>query len=128
MALTTDLALNPQNYGGANVTTTFVFVTEKDQKSLRRVTATALTSPDTLTVQHTLRKQGSLDVDSHLVRRDLTKTDVLQGPVTASVWCSLNYPKGQTAITADDIKRMFGEVAALLCAAGIMDKVLAGES
>lgn len=128
MALTTDIALNPQNYGGANVTTTFVFVTEKDQKSIRRVTATALTTPNTLTVQHQLRKVGALNVNSHQIRLDFSAVDTNAGLVTANVWTVINLPAGQTAITAAHIKDMFGQIAALGATAGVMDKILAGES
>lgn len=128
MALTADLALNPTTFGGANVTTTFVFVTEKDQKSIRRVTATALTTPNTLTVQHTLRKSGGKDVNSHQVRIDLTANDPLLGPVTANAWLVFNLPVGQTVITAANIKDMCGQISHLITQAGVMDKLLAGES
>lgn len=128
MALNTDITLNPQNYGGANVSTVFTFVTEKDQKSIRRVTATALTAPNTLTVQHQVRKVGALDVNSHQVRIDLTAIDTNVGAVQANVWTVINLPAGQTAITAAHVKDMFGQIAALLATAGVMDKILAGES
>lgn len=128
MALTSDITVNPQNFGGANVATTFVFVTEKDQKSTRRVTATALTTPNTLTIQHSLRKQGGRDVNSHQIRIDLTAVDVLAGPVAASSWLVFNLPVGQTAITAQHIKDMCGQIAHLITQAAVMDKLLAGES
>lgn len=128
MALPTDITVNPQNFGGANVSTTFVFVTEKDQKSVRRVTSTALTTPNTLTVQHSLRKISGKDVNSHLVRIDLAAVDVLAGPVSAASWLSFNLPVGQTAITAQHIKDMCGQIAHLITQATFMDKLLAGES
>lgn len=128
MALANDIILNPNGFGGANVNTTFAFITEKDQKSIRRVTATALTAPNTLTIAHQVRKQGSLDVDSHLVRLDLTKADALAGLVTASAWLSISFPKGQSAITLSDIKDMVGQLVDLWTETGYADKIMAGES
>lgn len=128
MALPADITVNPTGFGGANVATTFVFVTEKDQKSIRRVTSTALTTPNTLTTQHTLRKQGGKDVNSHQVRIDFTANDALVGPVTASAWLVFNLPVGQTAITSQNIKDMCGQIGHLITQVGFMDKLLAGES
>lgn len=128
MALPTDITVNPTGFGGANVPTTFVFVTEKDQKSVRRVTATALTTPNTLTVQHSLRKIGGKDANSHLVRIDLSAVDALAGPVASAAWLSFHLPVNQTAITAQNIKDMCGQIAHLITQVGFMDKLLAGES
>lgn len=128
MALPADITVNPTNFGGANVSTVYVFVTEKDKKSIRQVTATALTTPNILTIQHTLRKQGGKDVNSHQVRIDFTANDALAGPVSASVWTVFNLPVGQTAITAQHIKDMVGQIGHLVTQAGFMDKLLAGES
>ncbi len=128
MALPTDLALNPNGFGGANAVTNYAFVTEKDQKSIRRVTATALTSPQTLTIQHQERKTGSIIADSHQIRVDLNKVDPVLGSITASVWLVVNLPRLQTVITASDVKDLVGHVVHTWVTTGYADKILAGES
>ena len=128
MALPNDITLNPQNSGGANVATAFAFVTEKDQKSIRRVTATALTAPQTLTIQHQSRVQGGLKVNSHQIREDLTKIDTLKGQVTMNAWLVINLPEGQTAIGVQDVKDVIGHIAELCKVSGYVEKILAGES
>lgn len=128
MALPNDVTLNPNGFGGANVNTVFAFITEKDQKSIRRVTATALTAPYTLTIAHQARKQGVLDADSHLIRLDLEKTDTVAGKVAARGWLSLEVPRGQTAIAASDVKDLVGHLVSLWTQTGYADKILAGES
>lgn len=128
MALASDITVNPNGFGGANVATTFSFVTESNQKAIRRVTSTALTTPNTLTVQHSTRNQSGKVVDSHNIRIDLTKIDADLGEVQDSVWTNINHVRGQSAITASDLKDMFGQIADLLTETGYFDKILAGES
>lgn len=128
MALPADLVLNPNGFGGANAATTYSFVTESNQKAIRRVTATALTSPQTLTIQHQERKSGAVLSDSHQIRVDLNKVDTNLGTVTASAWLVVSLPRGQTAITAADIKDLVGHVVHAWVTTGNADKILAGES
>lgn len=123
-----DISLNPQAYAGQNASKTYSLVGwGGDASSIRRVSATALTTPETLTVSHRQGKVNGILTDQHLIRMDLNKNDTLAGPVKLSAWLSLNVPKGQTAITTQDIYDMVGRLIAFEQGANVLTKILNSE-
>lgn len=122
-----DITLNPQPYGGANADKVFSLVGwGGDSSSIRRVSATASTAPDTLKVSHRETKQGKVVYDDHMVRRDLTVVDPILGPVTVSAWIVVKMPRG-TSATVAQAKNTLGEAVDFLMEAGATDKFLNSE-
>jgi hypothetical protein len=122
------VAINPNTFGGANVSTSYALVGLTGiSASLRRVSATAATAPDTLTVSHQESKQGSLKTDRHMARVDRTLIDALLGPVKVSAWIVFEVPRGTTIVTPTEIKETTGRLVAFQQTAGYMDKLINSE-
>lgn len=123
-----DLTLNPGSYGGTAADLVFVlggFPTSTS--SLRRVTATALTEPNSLLVSHQTVKRGDITYSRHLIRRDRILIDTLKGNVKGSAWLTIEAPNGVTVWTPAVLKDIVGHLASTYMGSGVMDKILAGE-
>jgi hypothetical protein len=120
-----DITLNPTTFGGANVNKVYSLIALGDgSSSIRRVSATAATTPETLTVSHRSVKDGAVDVDQHMIRLDLGFTDVLLGPVKFSCWLVIRNPLGTTILTNQLILDQIGRLIAFEQASGALDKIL----
>lgn len=125
---TNDIALNPTSFGGANVNQTYALVGwGGDSSSIRRVAATAATTPETLTVSHRQAKDGSVKVDQHMVRLDEVLSDPVLGTVKHSAWLVLRIPSGTTVVTSQRIKDLVGRLIAFEQAVGALDKLVNSE-
>jgi len=125
-----DLTLNPGSYGGVAANKVFVSGGQPTPTSvIRRVQATALTTPETLLISHQMGvKRGELTYDRHLVRHDVTLNDTLLGAVKASVWLTIEVPRGTTVFTNSVMKDMIGRIPSCILQTGVTDAILAGES
>lgn len=122
------ITLNPQAFGGANVDKVYDLVSwGGDTSSIRRVAATATTTPETLTVSHRERKVSGVIVDEHLVRLDEELVDPAVGPVGLRCWISIGVPRGTTVVTEQKIKDIVGRLIAFEQAAGALAKILNSE-
>lgn len=122
------IAINPNTYGGANVSTSYALVGLTGiAASLRRVSATAATAPDTLTISHQGSKRGSIDTDRHMVRVDKTYIDPIKGPVVTSAWMVIEVPKGTSVVTLTEVKEVVGRLVAFEQASGNIDKLVNSE-
>lgn len=124
-----DLTLNPGPYGGTAADLVFVLGGyPTSTSSLRRVTATALTEPNSLLISHQTVKRGDVTYNRHLVRRDRVLIDTLKGNVKGSAWLTLEAPNGVTVWTPAVLKDLVGHLVSTYMSSGVMDKILAGES
>lgn len=124
-----DLTLNPGSYGGTAADLVFVLGGyPTSTSSLRRVTATALTEPNSLLISHQTVKRGDITYNRHLVRRDRVLIDTLKGNVKGSAWLTLEAPNGVTVWTPAVLKDLVGHLVSTYMGSGVMDKILAGES
>jgi len=73
-------------------------------------------------------KRGELTYDRHLVRHDVTLNDTLLGAVKASVWLTIEVPRGTTVFTNSVMKDMIGRIPSCILQTGVTDAILAGES
>jgi hypothetical protein len=122
------VAINPNTFGGANVSTSYALVGLTGiSASLRRVSATAATAPDTLQVSHQEAKRGSLKTDRHMARVDRTLIDPVLGQVVVSAWLVFEVPRGTTIVTPTEIKETTGRLIAFQQTAGVMDKLINSE-
>lgn len=127
--LANDLTLNPGSYGGTAADLVFVLGGyPTSTSSLRRVTATALTEPNSLLISHQTVKRGDITYNRHLVRRDRVLIDTLKGNVKGSAWLTLEAPNGVTVWTPAVLKDLVGHLVSTYMGSGVMDKILAGES
>lgn len=124
-----DLTLNPGSYGGTAANLVFVLGGyPTSTSSIRRVTATALTEPNSLLISHQTAVRGGVTYDRHLLRRDRTLIDSLQGNVKGSAWLTIEAPRGVAVWTPSVIKDMVGHLVSAYMGSGVMDQILAGES
>lgn len=119
-----DVTLNPQTQGGANVDKVYSLLGTTMTSSTRRVSATATTTPELLTISHRPVTKGGAPVeDQHLVRLDKLLTDPVKGSVKLSCWMVLSVPRGTTVVTDQEILDMHGRLLAFTRAAGAIDKI-----
>lgn len=122
------ISLNPTSFGGANVTKVYDLVgMGSDSASLRRVSATAATTPETLTISHREVKEGGQPVQQHLLRLDTNIIDPLKGTIRYSAWLVIKVPQGTSVITTALIKDQVGRLIALEQSAGAIEKILNSE-
>lgn len=129
--LANDITLNANTYigiAGDKVYNLVSFDSTTDSGTLRRVAATALTTPETLRISHRIVKKGPVTFDQHLVRLDETQNDPLLGTLTGSCWFVNLSPRGSSVITSTTAKTLTGRLIHSLLASGNFDKVLNGES
>lgn len=119
-----DITLNPQSFGGQNEDKVYSLVSVGDTGSLRRVSATSTSTPETLTIGHRSAVEKGLTVNQHMVRTDKTLLDPDKGEVKVSAWLVIRVPKGTTVVTATVIKDQIGRLLAFEQAAGALDKIL----
>lgn len=128
----TDIALNPTSYGGANASKTYSLVLPLgSETSIRRVAATSATTPETLKIAHqqssTKNEVGQIVYNQHLVRMDQAFTDTIKGTGALSTWFVIRNPIGVTAVATQDILDLFGRLIAFEQAAGNLAKILNNE-
>jgi hypothetical protein len=104
---------------------TYAFNSMEGGRSIRKNALAPLGEPETLTVAHTATKRGTQSVDRHLVRIDLTKSDVNGVLAVGSVQVVLEVPR--VILTAAQIKDMWLRVVNLFATSGYMDKILNSE-
>lgn len=122
------ITLNPSAFGGANADLVYDLVGwGGDSSSIRRVAATALTTPETLRVSHQQSKSGDVEYDQHLIRIDKEMTDPVKGKVTFSSWMVIRIPRGTTVVTNQEILNQVGRLIAFERASGALDKILNNE-
>lgn len=126
-----DVTLNANTYIGTPGDKTYNLVSLDNTAgsgTLRRVSATALTAPETLRISHRTIKKGNVTFDQHLVRLDETGSDPLLGTLSGSSWFVTLVPRGSTVITANTSKSLTGRLIHALLKSGYFDKLLNGES
>lgn len=130
MALASDITLNPGSYGGiaADLVFSDIGPTKDLNGKLRRVAATALTAPETHTINHRVVKEGVVPYDQHMVRLDWEPVDPVLGAVKQSTWIVVRVPRGTSVVTVAKVKDQIGRAVHSFLLAGATDKILAGES
>lgn len=127
MAFLSDITLNPTSYGGTNTSRVYTDVGYLGlQTRLRRVAATANTTPEECIISHT-GIEGTLKRDRRMLKIQKTYTDPVKGEVKASAHLVLDAPRGTTVVTAGELKEIIGQLLALYMVAGNNDKFLNGE-
>lgn len=123
------LTLNPTSFGGANVNKVYDYigVGSTPSSSVRRVSATATSKPETLVISHRESKVGSVQIDQHMVRLDTVISDPLMGMVKLSSRLVIEVPRGTTVVTLQEIKDQVGRLIALEQGVGALDKILNSE-
>lgn len=119
-----DITLNPQSFGGQNEDKVYSLVSVGDTGSLRRVSATSTSTPETLTIGHRSAVEKGLTVNQHMVRTDIILLDPDKGEVKVSAWLVIRVPKGTTVVTTTVIKDQIGRLLAFEQASGALDKIL----
>lgn len=119
-----DITLNPQSFGGQNEDKVYSLVSVGDTGSLRRVSATSTSTPETLTIGHRSAVEKGLTVNQHMVRTDIILLDPVKGEVKVSAWLVIRVPKGTAVVTATVIKDQIGRLLAFEQASGALDKIL----
>jgi hypothetical protein len=123
-----DISLNPTSFGGTNAAKVYSLVGwGGDSSSLRRVSATAASNPETLTISHRESKDGAITTDQHLVRLDESIVDPLLGRVVFSAWLVVRVPRGTSVITLAKIKDIVGRLIAFEQASNAIDQILNSE-
>lgn len=128
----TDITLNPTSFGGTNADKVYSLVLPLgSDTSVRRVSTTAATTPETLKIAHQVINQknevGTLAYNQHLIRLDQSFTDTIKGTGALSAWLVIKNPIGTTAITGQMIIDMVGRLIAFERATGNLDKILNNE-
>lgn len=129
--LANDITLNATGYIGTAGDKIYNLVSLDNTAgvgTLRRVAATATTTPETMRVSHRVTKKGAVESDQHMIRLDEVSIDPLKGSVVTSVWFSITVPKGTSVVTAQTVKTQFGRLVHAALQSGVFDKVLNGES
>lgn len=122
-----DLTLNPGSYGGTAADLVFVHGGYPTSNSaIRRVTATAMTEPNSLLVSHRSVVRNQITYDQHLLRRDQVLIDSARN-IKGSAWLSIEMPRGVTAWTNGKMKDMVGHLVSCYMTSGVLDKILASE-
>lgn len=123
-----DIILNPLSYGGANADKTYSLVSwGGDSSSVRRVSATASTTPETLSISHRAVTRGKVIVDTHMARLDFVQTDPILGAVNLNWRIVGEVPRGTSVVTSQQILDMQGRAIAFLRASGYLTKFLNSE-
>lgn len=128
----TDVSLNPTSFGGTNAAKVYSLVLPLgNDSSLRRVSSTSATTPETLKISHQVSNSknevGVLQYAQHLIRFDESFTDVIKGSGQLSVWMVIRNPLGTTAVTSQKILDIIGRLIAFEQTAGNLDKILNNE-
>lgn len=128
----TDISLNPTTFGGTNAAKVYSLVLPLGtDTSLRRVSATSATTPETLKIAHqsssSKNEVGVLQYSQHLIRLDESFTDPIKGSGQLSAWLVLRNPIGTTVITSQKILDILGRLLAFEQTAGNLDKILNNE-
>lgn len=129
----TDIILNPTSFGGANVNKTYSLVLPLgSDTSIRRVSATASTLPETLKIAHqqqTVSSGGAskLTYYQHLIRLDQAFNDPIYGQGNLSAWLVMRDPIGTSVITSQHRLDLIGRLLAFEQTAGYLDKILNNE-
>lgn len=119
-----DITLNPQSFGGQNVDKVYSLVSVGDTGSLRRVSTTATSSPETLSIGHRQQVEKGVTMHQHMVRTDIVLNDPDKGSVKMSAWIVIRVPQGTTVVDSQVIKDQVGRLLAFEQASGALDKIL----
>lgn len=111
--------------GDAGSSRAYALTSVEGGRSIRKNATAPSGEPETLTIAHSATKRGTLDVDRHLMRLDLTKSDVNGNKATASVQLVIELPRSIS--TAAQVKDMKTQVVNFLATAGYMDQILNSE-
>lgn len=129
----TDITLSPASFGGAAVNKTYSLVLPLGtDTSIRRVSATASTLPETLKIAHqqqTVASGGTskLAYYQHLIRLDQAFNDPIYGQGNLSAWLVIRDPIGTSVVTAQHRLDIVGRLLAFEQTAGYLDKILNNE-
>lgn len=128
----TDITLNPTAFGGTNANKVYSLVLPLgNDSSIRRVSSTAATTPETLKISHQIssakNEVGVIQYGQHLIRLDEVFTDVAKGTGQLSAWMVIRNPLGTTAITSQKIIDIIGRLLAFEQSSGYLDKILNNE-
>lgn len=124
-----DLTLNPttQLTGATNTAKAFSLTEVQGGRSVRRVSATAATTPETLTISHERRKSGNYSYDAHMVRSDINLTDPIKGAVQTGCRLVLDVPLGTSVVTDQMIIDNVGRILDFIRASGNLAKFINSE-
>lgn len=123
-----DLTLNAGSYGGTAADLVFVLNGyPTPTSSMRRVTATAMTEPNSLLISHQSVVRQGVTIDRHLLRRNRTLNTALKGAVSGSAWLTVEAPRGVSEFTPAVIKDLIGMLVSCYMTSGVLDKILASE-
>lgn len=129
----TDLILNPSAFGGANVNKTYSLVLPLGtDTSIRRVSATSATLPETLKIAHQRQQVinpgfAPLVYNQHLIRFDTAFNSAIFGQGTESAWFVIRNAVGVTEFTTQNRLDQIGRLLAFEQTAGYLDKILNNE-
>lgn len=123
------VSLNPQSFGGQNVAKVYDLISlgTTQSSAVRRVAATATSTPETLTISHRSVTKGGVVIDQHMVRVDIFATDPVLGLVSMDARIVIDVPRGTTVITDQVIKDQVGRLIAFEQASGALTKILNSE-
>lgn len=131
--LTNDLVVTDNGTGtkpGALGAKTYSLLSVAEAKSVRRIAATALSTPQTMTISHELKGKNWAARARSLVRADIQNIGVDLASVgnivpSAAVYLVIDRPvnTGGT-LTATDVKNLVGAVLDVIMASGQLDKLL----
>lgn len=125
------LTLNPSGsvtLGGTNADKVFDLVDFPSKgQSVRRVSVTALTTPETLTISHRDFQEKGQPFSQHLVRLDVQAFSALGDPRPYAAWFVLKAPGDNTTVSSTMMKDAMLRLCRFCVTAGFLDKVLNGE-
>lgn len=130
MALANDITANPGAYGGTAADKVYKLLgwLKNNTGNIRRVAATALTTPEVLTIDHRATTEKGIVTDQHLIRLDESIIDPILGTVKISSWIVLRVPRGTTVVTSAKMKDLLGRTIHSVLQSGVTDSILNGES
>lgn len=125
------LSLNPNGsitLDGTNSAKVFDLVDFPSQgQSVRRVAATALTTPETLTISHRDFVEKGQPMHQHLVRMDIAALSALGVKQPCAAWLVVKHPGDNVTVTPAMIKDMVYRLFRLMTTTGYLDKIINGE-
>lgn len=129
--LALDLTLNPSvspTLGGSNVDKVFSLVDFPSKgQSIRRVSSTALQTPETLTISHRTFPEGNNVYNQRMARIDVRVVDGLNNVRPYSAWVVIKHPTDVTTVTPTMVKDAFKRIVVLLGDDARLTAFLAGE-
>jgi hypothetical protein len=129
--LALDLTLNPSvspTLAGTNVDKIYSLVDFPSKgQSIRRVSATALQTPETLTISHRSFSESGNVINQSMARIDVRMVDGLNNVRPYAAWLVLKRPTDVTTVTPTMMKDAFKRLVVLLGDDARLTAFLAGE-